>query len=33
VLLIREQLISVVQVEKRKGEWHGQIWEKPNVIL
>jgi hypothetical protein len=33
MLFIWEQLVLVVLVEKRKGEWQGQISEEPKVIM
>jgi hypothetical protein len=33
MLLIQEEPILVVLIEKRKGEWQGQISEEPKVVL
>jgi hypothetical protein len=31
VLLIWEQLVLVVQIEKKKGKW--QVWEETKVVI
>ncbi len=33
ILLFKEQLVLVVAIEKRKGEWQEQIEEEPKVSL